>query len=100
MFAKTQAMPDSTHTVFIEASHLAGANWQIVVGIVFGIYRTTIEERHDLIEHTNVRRSTYVATQRERQPQVIVRATCTHATTGWWMPPVLHIPFTELTAGT
>src|SRR5471030_3480213 len=36
----------------------------------------------------------------QRQPQIIIRAACAHAITGWRMPPVLDVALNKLTRST
>src|SRR5208283_3223370 len=73
-----------------------GAPGQVVVRVLLRVDRTSVEERDHLVQHAGVSGAEGIATGGKRQPEVVVRTVGAHATSRWWMPPVLDVPLVEL----
>ena len=84
------------HAVLIQIGRLVRAAGQIVVRLLFCIQLPAVEETHRFVEHPVVAGGENVAAERQRQPQVVVGTTGTHATIRSRMPPVLDVTFAEL----
>src|SRR5512140_704528 len=69
---------------------------QVVIRILVGMHRASIEEQDGFIEHARVSGARDIAAHRQRKPEVVVRTMSAHAAAGGRMPPMLHIAFAKL----
>ena len=95
-FAETQTFHDGAHTVLVKIGRVFRVAGHIVIRVLFGIHRAAVEEVHVLLQHSGVARGQDIATDRQRQPQVVVGTVRAHAAIGCGMPPMLDIAFAEL----
>ena len=100
VLAESESSVDGADTVLVQAGHFVGPLGQIVVGVVLCVDRAAFQEVNRFIQHAGVAGAQNVAARCQWQPQVVIRTMGAHAPARRWMPPVLDIPFAELTART
>ena len=100
MVSKVEAVQNRSHTMLIEGVPLVRPGGQIVVGIFIGVDRTAFEEVNRFIQHAHISGAPYIAAGRQGQPEIIIGAVCANASARGGMPPMLYVPFLELTTRT
>ena len=76
-----EAFQNGSHAVLVQAGRFFRPAGQIVIRVLFRIYRTAFDEVDGFIQHPGVPCAQNVAARRQRQPQVIIRTVRTHAPT-------------------
>src|SRR6185436_1481387 len=96
MAAPWHRMLDGTHAVRIQRGALAGRARLVVPGFLAGPQRAAFDVLDEFVQHAGVGTGLDIATGRQRQPQVIVRARGAYAAVAGRMPPVHHVALGEL----
>ncbi|MNI39444.1 hypothetical protein D3C73_936260 [compost metagenome] len=94
-----QGMRQGARAVFVQAGGFARRRGVVVVGRFTGVEGAAFDKAHVFVQHVRVARDRDIVGDGERQPQVVVRTLCAHATVGGRMPPVLHVGLHELLRG-
>ena len=97
--AETQPVVDRAQAMFVEGANVVGNVREIVIRLLIRTQRSRTQERHALVEHAGVADRRDIPAGCIREPEEVIGEMGTNAPADGRMPPVQHVPLTELAAG-
>src|SRR5277367_2269265 len=89
-------MRNRTLAVLIQGIRVLRPGRQRVIGVFFRFYKRTLQEINLFVQHARIASCSDISAGGQRQPQEVIRTVRPYASTGRWMPPMLHVPLYEL----
>src|SRR5271169_4280265 len=96
MYAELQSVFNGANAMFVQRARLVRTTRQIIVRFLLWLEGPALQKGNLLLEHPFVPNTRDVAAGDVGEPQIVIGNPGAHSPAGWWMPPMLHVAFTEL----